>query len=203
MITTIDVTCSCGRVLKAPAQYAGKKGRCKGCGAVILIPDDPPPETFAVADSPSTDAWGDLGSPSDEVATLAAVAASIETEDDDDEPPASSTHRDSGSSSLSKLPFIPFEPWSYEFLDTYARWTMGIGMVLCALILIVGLLLALSALASGMSAQSGVPALGVITGLSVMAFGALSIIPFLLASAPIFLAVDAARHLRALRYGVR
>jgi hypothetical protein len=38
-------------------------------------------------------------------------------------------------------------------------------------------------------------------GLAIMAIGAACVVPVLLASAPVLLAVDAARNLRAIRYG--
>lgn len=38
MECNIRVTCSCGKMLKVPAQYAGKKGRCPNCGKKIPIP---------------------------------------------------------------------------------------------------------------------------------------------------------------------
>ena len=47
------------------------------------------------------------------------------------------------------------------------------------------------------------PASRFITGLCVVAAGVIGISRVLMASAPIFLAVDAARNLRAIRFGVR
>jgi hypothetical protein len=38
---SIEVSCSCGKSLKAPDAAAGKKGRCPGCGAVLAIPPAP------------------------------------------------------------------------------------------------------------------------------------------------------------------
>ena len=190
---TIDVACSCGRVLKAPAKYAGKKGRCKGCGATIQIPDEPPPETFAVADPPSTDGWADLAPSSADDAALITAVSSIDTDDEEDDALPLSIRRAAGAPSSSKLPFIPPEPWYYGFLVIYARWAMGIGLVVCALICLSGFIIATLALSSGELA-------GIVYGLSVMALGAFGIIPVLLASAPILLAVDAARNLRAMRY---
>jgi hypothetical protein len=66
---------------------------------------------------------------------------------------------------------------------------MSLGLTACVLLMVLGVLLAVW--------QSLVPGLGMI------ALGAVCIIPILLASAPIFLAVDAARNLRAIRYGRR
>src|ERR1700678_1329075 len=38
IIMPIDVVCTCGRSSSVPDQYAGKKGKCPACGAVIDIP---------------------------------------------------------------------------------------------------------------------------------------------------------------------
>ena len=38
MAYQIRVKCNCGRVLKIPAKYAGKKGRCPNCSKKISIP---------------------------------------------------------------------------------------------------------------------------------------------------------------------
>src|SRR4051794_29393003 len=35
----IDVACSCGKKLSAPEKYAGKRVRCPGCQAVVVIPE--------------------------------------------------------------------------------------------------------------------------------------------------------------------
>ena len=32
-------SCSCGMKVKMPVSYAGKKGKCPGCGSVIAIPN--------------------------------------------------------------------------------------------------------------------------------------------------------------------
>ncbi len=37
-----SLTCSCGRVLRVKEGLAGKKARCPGCQAVLLIPEDEP-----------------------------------------------------------------------------------------------------------------------------------------------------------------
>ena len=33
----IKVTCTCGKTMKAPAAAMGKKAKCPGCGAIVLI----------------------------------------------------------------------------------------------------------------------------------------------------------------------
>src|SRR4051812_11146722 len=129
-MTTIDVTCSCGKLMKAPARYAGKRGRCKACGATIEIPDEQSLDTFAVADSPHGDAWAGLSDPSADADALAVVASSIETDEDEAEDVPASFRRpfavapsrphDDEPSDPEPQP-IPFEPWYYEFLVLYAQ----------------------------------------------------------------------------------
>jgi hypothetical protein len=34
----IQVKCGCGRTMNAPDSYAGRSGRCSGCGAVVAVP---------------------------------------------------------------------------------------------------------------------------------------------------------------------
>ncbi len=36
---SIEVTCKCGKVIYAPDEAAGKKGRCKACGAIMDVPE--------------------------------------------------------------------------------------------------------------------------------------------------------------------
>lgn len=39
----VEVVCQCGTMLSLPDQYAGKRGKCPACGAVVNIPAAPPP----------------------------------------------------------------------------------------------------------------------------------------------------------------
>lgn len=39
----IEVHCACGKVSSIADEHAGKKGRCKACGAVNIVPDLPAP----------------------------------------------------------------------------------------------------------------------------------------------------------------
>lgn len=39
MSELIEVTCKCGKVFKAKPEFAGRTGKCRACGAMILIPD--------------------------------------------------------------------------------------------------------------------------------------------------------------------
>lgn len=61
----IEVSCSCGRTLKVPDQFAGKKGKCPGCGTMLRIPGQKVPASPAAlakpaASSPAPAAAGDL-----------------------------------------------------------------------------------------------------------------------------------------------
>ena len=44
----IEVTCSCGSRISAPSEFAGRAGRCRKCGARIVIPD-PAADPFGLA----------------------------------------------------------------------------------------------------------------------------------------------------------
>jgi hypothetical protein len=44
---TIQLACGCGRRYQIPDEHAGKKTRCKACGAVHVIPN-PEPEARAL-----------------------------------------------------------------------------------------------------------------------------------------------------------
>jgi hypothetical protein len=46
----IDVICSCGRRMSVPDHFAGKSGKCKGCGARLTIPRPDEPFTFTEQD---------------------------------------------------------------------------------------------------------------------------------------------------------
>ena len=34
----IDVSCSCGKTFSVPDHFAGRRGRCKGCGSPVAVP---------------------------------------------------------------------------------------------------------------------------------------------------------------------
>jgi hypothetical protein len=203
-VSRIEVTCSCGRTLNVRSEYAGKKGRCKGCGATIQIPDTAAAGPSPSDAPPSSDEWDAmfLQGYDDEdsaAAAAAAVAAAIQVGelDEDDERHAPLIRR--GTSAVSEkalVASIPPEPWYYAFLVTFAGLTLRIGLLACAATLVIGLLG--TVLASNDTSSRWFTA-----GLSLMGLGILGVVPTLLASAPILLAVDAARNLRAMRYGIR
>jgi hypothetical protein len=193
----IEVTCQCGRVLKAPEQFAGRRGRCKGCGATLSIPKPGP----APAPAPVEEDWPDFDPAPADDAVVATVIGAIETEaeeeDGDDEPSA----RGAPLTHAAVKP--PPEPWYYGFLVTVAHWTMGIGLAGCAAVGLVGVAEILVAIAPGVEGAPTGSWLRLAVGVGTIALGAASVVPVLLASAPVLLAVDAARNLRSMRYGDR
>jgi hypothetical protein len=84
-----------------------------------------------------------------------------------------------------KLP-PPVEPWFYGFLEGWARVVFGLGIAAGALVFFGGL-------AAASDTRVGA------TGLLGLLAGPLVILAAALAAAPVLLAVDAARQLRALR----
>ena len=158
-VDIIDTTCpNCGKTSRAPASSAGKRGRCRGCGGEVLIPD---PSVSVFLPKRGTAAASQLPSDPD----------------------------------IKVAPRVPAEPWFYGFLEKYAQVVMGLGLVACGGSVLVGL--------AGFAMIMGGHASGVdaMTPFLATLGGALGIIPILLAAAPVLLAVDAARNLRALRYG--
>ena len=203
---TIDVTCQCGRVLHAPPSAAGKKGRCKACGASITIPppvEDPDDDSalFALAD-PNQDNAGEPPSPD---AFFAAIAE--KTPEDVGPPPLPPIvvnppqAQPSRNSDPTPDPKAPPEPWYYIFLVGYATWTMGLGLLACGGLFFVGLILLLSVLSANAPPDQATDPKTYV-GLTLMGFGVAGIVPVLLATAPVLLAVDAARHIRAMRYSL-
>ncbi len=113
---TIDVTCPCGKVLKAPISAAGRKGRCKACGATVSIPDSgiPLAATFAPLDPPVDDD-ADVGS-----------SLGIAVVDDDDGPD------DDDVVKASDLP-MPREPWYYWGTEFPARLLIYLAIFIIAI----------------------------------------------------------------------
>jgi len=196
LVMSVNVVCSCGRMMKAPSSAAGKRGRCKACGAIL---DIPPPanvgpeanEDIALAitlDDPSSPRPAPPPLPDTVVGEADNLGALIGIKtvprrrlaDGDDSP----------------VPSLPGEPWYYRWLD---------------LIGTIGAFLAVAGFCIGMAA-------GIIL---VLAFGGrddeagrfsgapgvMVIVSTVAATLPLFiwgmimkLMVDAARNLRALRY---
>src|SRR6266436_2332449 len=50
---TILLSCECGKKLRAREEWRGTKVKCPACGTIMLIPENPPPETRSRSPSPS------------------------------------------------------------------------------------------------------------------------------------------------------
>jgi hypothetical protein len=193
MVTTIEVTCGCGKVLKAPAAFAGKKGRCKACGAKLLIPDPTPLAATQLGNVWSPPAPVAAGNGSDDVA-LAEIAAAVRPEDDDllsPLPPRVDAKAAGPTTAPTPAPaVIPPEPFYYGFLAGFATLTLVLGLIGFGIAFIVALV--------SVTADNGgsVPAFaGPMIGASIAGMFGVT-----LATTPILLAVDMARNLRAIRY---
>jgi hypothetical protein len=197
----IEVACQCGRTTKAPIQYAGRRGRCRGCGAVVQIPERPAPKPEPLDD----ELWGEI---------------KVEVDDDDrnaydvmvgapiSEVPLSA--KDGGvaavlngqkglSFSPASLP-VPKEPWYYRFIDVYAKVILYVSGGGCILAFAAGLVFMLISIVRWSRGDSGIP---VLSAMFVMAWAVGALVAVLSVVSPILLAVDAARNLRAIRYGSR
>lgn len=118
---TIEVACSCGRVLKAPDSAVGKKGRCKGCGQIIEI-------SSPVADEPIPDLAVEIN---EENAVLDPRIAPLAS-------PANNRT-------------MPTEPWFYGFLVFYAMSCVVIAIAQFCLVLIGVLIQVQQAISEGRS----------------------------------------------------
>lgn len=192
---TLEVVCTCGRTLKAPASAAGRKGRCKGCGAVLTIPI--PNASYEVEPSyaPAEGAVKRENADDSEAyhpvtvfptAPVAAVSP----------PPTVVKIAATNPDSDSHVPIlVPPEPWYYRFLELFAQIIMVFGLLAPGLLCAVGVFVLFF---DDRAAKDSVP-----TGLIFLGAGAAAAVPVLLVSAPILLAVDAARNLRAIRHAPR
>src|SRR4051812_33566199 len=139
---TIDVTCQCGRVLRAPMTAAGKKGRCKSCGATILVPDPgipvavPVDTPLAVVDDDVMDALGIVPDPDED------------EEEQDDATGWSARVLKSSTPPRGKPPATPLppEPWYYWFLVLYAKFIMCAGVFGWSIMVVIGVYYAVTAL---------------------------------------------------------
>jgi|GEM_PF-2895920 len=196
---TIDVTCRCGKVLKVDPRHAGKKGRCKSCGVTLQIPalaaaavPDAPPliEPLVVDDEAEAlnDAFTGLSTDEDGVVNDDSVRAPLPPL-----PPPPPIVPVATAPPKPAATGVPVEPWYYRFLNGLAMFifAVGVGIGTCGLILgFVGLFTAPPD--SDLARSGGSVFLTVWSGTLLLSS--------LLTSAPIMLAVDAARNLRAIRY---
>jgi hypothetical protein len=185
----INVTCpKCGNTSTAPDQFAGKRGKCKRCGAVTEIPM--PAAAQAVAPSAV------LGRPS--------VAPILDEPELDDIPPIVLDEDDEAVLSEPQKwrpPAVPgpapasidSEPWYYKFLVIYAHVILAIGALIAILFALAALFRVVMSLGQSLPLWMRVTEFAsIIIMPAAVLFGASLI------AAPILLAVDAARKLRLL-----
>jgi hypothetical protein len=200
----IRVTCPhCGRSAEAPDAAAGKKARCRGCRAQILIPaiepdampaivvdDDDAPGVIAPRVPTPAPALAPAPVPAPTPAPSSPIAG---TPASPVAPPAAVQ--------AAKTPQIPLEPWYYGFLEIFGAGIMFFGGLGC----MGGILFGLGNLTSPPSLPSGhekeVSEAHIQGAVWTIVISVAGMVPVLITSASIFLTVDAARNLRALRYG--
>lgn len=131
----IEVTCKCGRVLQAPDKAAGKKGRCKNCGAVLSVPDasessppwpaqtvvdDPPSMPDILPELPEDDAQV---SPGPSNASMPSRQYRVSPGRDAWAPPGRSKIDESERERL------PREPWYYSVVQWIAAITLSLALL--------------------------------------------------------------------------
>lgn len=178
---------ACGAKARAPAHYAGATVRCKKCGVQMILPGIPPPE------------------PPVRSVTPPAV---------DDEPPGEDSLDQIGE--MAAGPRVPPEPWYYGFLQTMTHiflWLNVAGVVLGLLGWVLWIILVLVGAASMAGSRDAEGAGRAMAGAGVLFFLVASL-PYLvglivwllvalMTAGWSFLALDAARNLRVLRYAPR
>lgn len=81
---TIQLNCGCGRRYQIGDEHAGKKTKCKACGAVHVIPNPEPEEVFVGVVEDDTEVVDAIEIDDDETEVMPA----IEVEEDEKRPPA-------------------------------------------------------------------------------------------------------------------
>jgi len=181
----IEVTCPCGRVLKAPEQYAGRKGRCKGCGAVLMIP--------AQAELGDPDHGGGeppepQGPAPDLIVDDAFVAGVLAP----DPPPQALPQAPAETPTAAHA--APPEPWYYGFVEAIAVLVLIAGLFGGGVGLIVNLPVSDPVKKEGEQVTGSVPAM--------VGYGVF-LVSSVLWSSSVFVALDLARNIRAIRYAPR
>ena len=178
----IDVVCKCGRISKAPDEAAGRKGRCRGCGAIVVIPGTIPEvdlTAIPLVDStpdPKPGAFG-LGSMPPGLWPPVGAAAYLGA----------------------RTP-VELEPWYYSRIVLIGIVYLQIATIASEL----SIVLSLASLVVGIIGLSGAsnPAYAVLIMASL--YFMLTAIGCYLSSRifiiPLLIAVDIARNLRAIRY---
>jgi hypothetical protein len=175
----IAIECrGCGFRADVPDVFAGRAAKCRRCGARVGVP---------------AGEGGLVAAAIPELDTARVAFPSIAT--DDAEGPAARPPRDGRHLDAAWAIVAGPEPWYYRFLAGYAYLILGSGVLAGSLWLAASILVASAApdpegapLRPLTLALAAVPAIGLVLG-------------SLLVAAPILLAVDAARTLRAIRAG--
>lgn len=198
---TIEVTCQCGRVLKAPESAAGKKGRCRACGAPIQIPDAaitlevPDGNGHALAPVSASTAIPLVALADDDqpvsAPPIAIPLASRATSPMPSDLPVSVIDTDEEEEEEANR--IPRSPWFYGILEAYAIVSLALGVGQFVLVLLLG------GISVALSSTKYAPlslAFTLMTGLWSFA----SMVALVIPSAMILLTLDAAKNLRRIRY---
>jgi hypothetical protein len=212
----IAITCPCGRTLQAPDSAVGKIARCKTCGTKIPIvvppkPLDDPPEAPPI-DLGIDDSGIPLSAPAASSTSYTArrffrsVAASIAPAFSPTAFAPAAGPAASQTSSVPPIPAVPApasagsrpagtiprEPWYYKFLVIYATIVFWAGFIQFAVTILVLLLSMVAApiLVQWVSVAVSLWSIAIFFGTT-------------MTSAPVLLAVDVARNIRAIRYRIR
>jgi DNA-directed RNA polymerase subunit RPC12/RpoP len=190
----ISFACDCGRKLRAKDEHSGKKVKCPDCGATITIPAVEPLPVLAAP-------LVNQGGPAHWTAPIAveeeppAVLASVKVDDEDVgwtavpvmAPTPISVPRPVSPTS------IPDEPWYYRFLEFYARVVMSIAVIQAACMFLAYFIM--DSMSKDTKSEVSSPSF-----FWTVVIPCMGMLAALLFSAPILLAVDAARNLRAMRW---
>lgn len=183
----IKVLCDCGRKLTLRDEAAGKRIRCPECKTPIAVPamaEDV--DGFPLMATAPAFAAGANGSNAAMAPAPHFPPIQIRDDEEDDAPPVP------GPSAK-----MPREPWYYRFLATYAKVWLWLGLIQFGLVLAITayrlLILTAEGVLSGPFLGSILWGLAIPLGISLCFLFALCLI-----AAPILLAVDAARNLRAI-----
>ncbi len=184
---SISVTCQCGKTFGVDDRHAGRMGRCKACGASVRIP--PAPVDVPVSVAPDE-------APSNDDALAAMIPPDVSPAIFAPDPPAALI-----ASCALVMPLdvrlvapqaVPPEPWYFGAIVSVAWISLVIGLSAS----MIGVLFGLNMLANVHGESDGYAAAFVFLQSLAAAWVAV------LTSAPMFLVVDAARNLRAIRIRV-
>jgi uncharacterized integral membrane protein len=161
----ITVRCGCGSEFDVPDGMAGRSGKCRRCGAAVVVPD--PAREAVLIEEPD-----DVGIP-----TIDAELDPI------------TVHVSDASAIVSFGP----EPWYYGLIAGYA-WFVVICGVMSALLMTVAIVILYA------QATEKPPIVALLLGL-LWPLGI--VLAAMTIAAPILLAVDVARNIRAIRLQTR